>query len=123
MMPPDAADARAPDPRIEEIVEAVRASRKYAAISEAVVRRTAVQALRGQSSLRVADRSVRAKLHQATRAYLTPGQLARVEHVDFLGNLQGDTLGPNHAEQVDCQTTRNCGRDGTNDISQWSDES
>ncbi len=84
-LPPDATD-----PRIEEIVEAVRASRKYAAISEAVIRRMAVQALRGQTSLRAAERSVRAKLHQATGAYLTPGQLARVERtVGALEELDG----------------------------------
>ena len=69
----------APDPRIEEIVEAVRASRKYAAVSEAVIRRMAVRALRGQATARAAERLVRAKLHQATGAYLTPGQHARVE--------------------------------------------
>jgi 16S rRNA (guanine(1405)-N(7))-methyltransferase len=78
-LPPDAADPPAPDLRVEEIVAAVRASRKYAAISDTVVRRMTVQALRGQATARAAERLVRAKLHQATGAYLTPGQHARVE--------------------------------------------
>ncbi|MBN1591658.1 MAG: hypothetical protein JW941_00255 [Candidatus Coatesbacteria bacterium] len=64
---------------VAEIVESLKASRKYRSVYEPTLERVAKWALERHCNRRVAEKAAKRKLHQACGAYMSPSQAAKAE--------------------------------------------
>jgi 16S rRNA (guanine(1405)-N(7))-methyltransferase len=89
---------------LQELVDSVRASKKYAAISEELIRGIGRRELAARRSLKEAAKATRNKLHQVAGAYLD----AHLPYADWLAMLAAarDERGDAEGRQGDKETRR-----------------